>query len=76
MVTGGSVSLVERFRPSRFWADVEATGATISVLFPAHLNLLLETDNGSVPKGGASLRYVVTHTDIPAFRDRFGVELG
>jgi hypothetical protein len=46
------------------------------VLFPAHLNLLLETDNGSVPKGGASLRYVVTHTDIPAFRDRFGVELG
>jgi acyl-CoA synthetase (AMP-forming)/AMP-acid ligase II len=76
MVTGGSVALVERFRPSKFWADVRASGATISVLFPAHLNLLLETDDGSIPKGGSSLRFVVTHTDIPAFRDRFGVELG
>jgi acyl-CoA synthetase (AMP-forming)/AMP-acid ligase II len=76
MVTGGSVSLVERFRPSKFWTDVEASGATISVLFPAHLNLLLETDDGSVAKGSSSLRHVVTHTDIPAFRDRFGVQLG
>ena len=76
MVTGGSVSLTQRFRPSKFWGDVQASGATISVLFPAHLNLLLETDDGSVAKSASSLRYVVTHTDIPAFRDRFGVELG
>jgi carnitine-CoA ligase len=29
-----------------------------------------------VEKGSSTLRYVVTHADIPAFRDRFGVELG
>jgi acyl-coenzyme A synthetase/AMP-(fatty) acid ligase len=76
MVTGGSVSLVERFRPSRFWSQVAASGATISVLFPAHLNLLLEVDDGSVEKDSSTLRYVVTHTYIPAFVERYGVELG
>jgi crotonobetaine/carnitine-CoA ligase len=54
---------------------VEASGATISVLFPAHLNLLLEVDDGSIEKGSSTLRFVVTHAHIPAFVDRFGVEL-
>jgi crotonobetaine/carnitine-CoA ligase len=76
MVTGGSVSLVERFRPSLFWSQVATSRATISVLFPAHLNLLLEADDGTQQKGASTLRYVVTHTDIPAFRDRFGIDLG
>jgi crotonobetaine/carnitine-CoA ligase len=76
MVTGGSVSLSERFRPSRFWHEVAESGATVSVLFPAHLNLLLEADDGTMEKGSSSLRYVVTHADVPAFRERFGVELG
>jgi crotonobetaine/carnitine-CoA ligase len=76
MVTGGSASLVQRFRPSKFWGQVRDSQSTVSVLFPAHLNLLLEDDDGSVAKGSSSLRFVVTHTDIPAFRDRFGIELG
>jgi acyl-CoA synthetase (AMP-forming)/AMP-acid ligase II len=76
MVTGGSVSLTPRFRPSKFWDEVEASEATISVLFPAHLNLLLEVDDGSIEKGSSTLRFVVTHSYIPAFVDRFGVELG
>jgi crotonobetaine/carnitine-CoA ligase len=76
MVTGGAIALAPRFRPSRFWDEVRASGATISVLFPAHLSLLLETDDGSVGTGSTSLRFVVTHADMPAFRDRFGLELG
>jgi len=76
MVTGGGLAIVERFRPTRFWDWVRESGATISVLFNAHLNLLLETDDGSVKKGSTPLRFVVTHADTPAFRDRFGVELG
>jgi acyl-coenzyme A synthetase/AMP-(fatty) acid ligase len=75
MVTGGAVALVERFRPSHMWGEVRESGATISVLFPAHLNLLLEADDGTPPRGGSSLRLVVTHADNPPFRDRFGVEL-
>jgi acyl-CoA synthetase (AMP-forming)/AMP-acid ligase II len=76
IVTGGSLAMTERFRPSTFFEQVAETGATISVLFPAHLNLLVEADDGSVAKGSSTLRFVVTHADIPAFRDRFGVELG
>lgn len=76
MVTGGAIAVAERFRPSQFWQQVAASGATISVLFPAHLNLLLEADDGSVPAGGSTMRFIVTHADIPAFRERFGVALG
>ncbi len=76
MVTGGAVAMAERFRPSKFWEQVQASGATISVLFQAHLSLLLETDDGSVATGSSSLRFVVTHTYLPAFVERFGVELG
>jgi acyl-CoA synthetase (AMP-forming)/AMP-acid ligase II len=76
MVTGGSVSLVERFRPSKFWGQVADCGATVSVLFPAHLNLLLEADDGATARGSSSLRFVVTHSYLPAFVERFGVELG
>ena len=76
MVTGGSVSLVERFRPSKFWTQVADCCATISVLFPAHLNLLLEADDGTTAKGSSSLRFVATHTHLPAFVERFGVDLG
>ncbi|MBI5104860.1 MAG: acyl--CoA ligase [Solirubrobacterales bacterium] len=76
MVTGGAVALAERFRPSLFWSQVEAGGATVSVLFQAHLSLLLETDDGSVGPGSSPLRLIVTHTYLPEFVERFGVELG
>jgi carnitine-CoA ligase len=76
MVSGGSLALTPRFRPSKFWGEVADSQATISILFPAHLNLLVEADDGTPAKGASTLRFVVTHADIPAFRDRFGVELG
>jgi crotonobetaine/carnitine-CoA ligase len=75
MVTGGSVAVFERFRPSLFWQQVADSGATISVLFPAHLNLLVETAENAPPAGTSTMRLIVTHTDIPAFRERFGVKL-
>jgi crotonobetaine/carnitine-CoA ligase len=75
MVTAGSVAVFERFRPSRFWQQVADSGATISVLFPAHLNLLVETAENAPPAGASSMRLIVTHTDIPPFRERFGVDL-
>ncbi len=75
MVTGGCVAVVERFRPSKFWGAVEESGATFSVLFATHMNLLLETDDGTPARGESSLRFVVTHIDHPGFRDRYGVEM-
>ena len=72
MVTGGRLALLERFRPTRFWQQVDDSGATVSVLFATHLNLLLEVDDGTRPPGGA-FRFVITHIDHPRFRERFGV---
>lgn len=75
IVTGGPLTLVERFRPSRFWNQVDESGATVSVLFATHLNLLLEVDDGSRPADGSSFRLVITHIYHPRFAERFGVRM-
>ena len=51
LFNGGQLHVLDRFSPSRFWDDVAAHGATCSVLFPAHLNLLLETELGAPAPG-------------------------
>ncbi|MBN9623903.1 MAG: AMP-binding protein, partial [Actinobacteria bacterium] len=72
---GSSIDLVDRFSPARFWDDVAAHDATFSILFPAHLNLLLETAAAAPQPGGHSLRLVITHAHNRRFAERFGVEL-
>ena len=73
--TGGRLAVADRFSPSSFWGELEAAGGTYSILFPAHLNLLLEADDGSPAAGASPLRLVITHAFIRRFRERFGVEL-
>lgn len=76
--TGCMLTIEERFRPSRFWGQVADSGATVSILFPAQCNLLVEVaesaDQG--PVGPTTMRLVMTHMFLPAFDARFGVELG
>jgi acyl-CoA synthetase (AMP-forming)/AMP-acid ligase II len=72
---GGRLALVDRFSPSSFWRQVAEAGATYSILFPAHLNLLLEADQGTPARGEHSLRLVITHAYNRRFEDRFGTEL-
>lgn len=74
-VLGGSLSIVPKFSPSVFWSQVAETGATVSILFPAHLNLLMETAGSAPGAGETSLRLVITHQWKEDFRQRFGVEL-
>jgi acyl-CoA synthetase (AMP-forming)/AMP-acid ligase II len=74
LYTGCRLTIVDRFRPSAFWQQVQDTEATVSILFPAHLNLLLELESDAPP--ASSLRLVITHAWHEAFRRRFGVELG
>jgi crotonobetaine/carnitine-CoA ligase len=76
LYTGCAIAIVDRFSPSRFWQQVHDSAATISILFPAHLNLLLELEREGPAAGGTSLRMVITHQLLEAFRARFGVELG
>jgi acyl-CoA synthetase (AMP-forming)/AMP-acid ligase II len=73
--TGGQLTLADRFSPSSAWETIDANGATVSILYPAQLNLLLETDDGTRPPGASSLRLVITHAYLHRFRERFGVEL-
>lgn len=72
---GCRLSVVDRFSPSRFWQDVADDEATFSILFPAHLNLLLEADTGTPEPHEHSLRLVITHAYVERFQRRFGVEL-
>jgi acyl-coenzyme A synthetase/AMP-(fatty) acid ligase len=72
---GAALTIVPKFSPSTFWRDVTQAGATISILFPAHLNLLMKTAESGPPTGTSSLRHVITHVWMEQFRTRFGVEL-
>jgi crotonobetaine/carnitine-CoA ligase len=72
---GGRLALADRFSPSSFWEQLAAAGGTYSILFPAHLNLLLEADRGTPAAGEHPLRLVITHAYVGRFRERFAVEL-
>jgi crotonobetaine/carnitine-CoA ligase len=69
---GCRLALVDRFSPSRFWKQVTDSGATVTCLFPTHLNFLLSTPT---PQQAHPLRAVFTHAFNQAFVDRFGVDL-
>ncbi len=73
--TGCRLTVVDRFSPGEFWRQIDESGATVSILFPAHLNLLLETQASAPPAGATTLRLVITHSWHEPFRERFGVEL-
>ena len=73
--TGCRLTVVDRFSPGEFWRQVDESGATACILFPAHLNLLLETEGSAPASGATSLRLVITHSWHEPFRERFGVEL-
>ena len=72
---GCRLTVVDRFSPGEFWGQVAESGATVAILFPAHLNLLLEVEPAGPPRGESPLRLVITHAWHEAFRERFGVEL-
>jgi acyl-CoA synthetase (AMP-forming)/AMP-acid ligase II len=75
VMAGGQFALADRFSPSRFWQQVEQSRASAAILFPAHLNLLLETEAGAPAVGESTLRLVITHAWSERFRARFGSEL-
>lgn len=75
VMAGAAITLADRFSPSQFWSQVAQSGATASILFPTHLNLLMETEQGAPAAGETTLRLVITHAWHERFRARFGAEL-
>jgi crotonobetaine/carnitine-CoA ligase len=75
LYTGCRLTILDRFSPSTFWRDVQRYETTTTILFPAHLNLLLETQAGAPPAGATTMRQMITHAWVERFRERFGIEL-
>ncbi|SCL17025.1 class I adenylate-forming enzyme family protein [Micromonospora inyonensis] len=75
VTTGAAITVVDRFSPSTFWRQVAEAGGTCSILFPAHLNLLLGAEADAPAPGESPLRLVITHAWSERFAQRFGVEL-
>ena len=50
---GCRLTIIDRFSPSAFWGQVIANDATVSILFPAHLNLLIGSKRARRPPGPA-----------------------
>jgi acyl-CoA synthetase (AMP-forming)/AMP-acid ligase II len=76
LYTGCRLTIADRFSPSTFWQHVRRHETTTTILFPAHLNLLLETQERAPAAGTTTMRQVITHAWVEAFRERFGIELG
>jgi carnitine-CoA ligase len=69
---GCRIAIVDRFSPSRFWAQVDACSASVCCLFPTHCNLLLAATAGARKN---SLRAVFTHTFNAEFVRLYDVDL-
>ncbi len=69
---GCALAMVDRFSPSQFWRQADASGATVCCLFPTHLNLLLEA---TPEPRSTSLRAIYTHAFNAEFVRRFDVDL-
>ncbi|MCT2583535.1 class I adenylate-forming enzyme family protein [Actinophytocola gossypii] len=74
VAAGAALTLVDRFSVSRFWDLVRARHATVTIVVPTIAELLL-TPPPAPGDRDHPLRLLVTHYDVPAFRDRFGVEV-
>ncbi len=74
IMAGAQITLADRFSPSQFWDQLDEAGANACILFPTHLNLLLETQDGAPAAGDNQLRLVITHAWNERFRQRFGAE--
>lgn len=74
IAAGARFTLVPRFSRDRFWPQVRASGATISLLMPAQLSILMTAaprpDDRDHP-----LRRIFSHIRPEPFCERFGVDV-
>jgi acyl-CoA synthetase (AMP-forming)/AMP-acid ligase II len=73
VATGCAIALEPKFSPSVFWGRIEATGSTVTLLFPAQLQILLITADEAPAESG--LRLVLSHVYDVGFRDRFDIDV-
>jgi acyl-CoA synthetase (AMP-forming)/AMP-acid ligase II len=59
-----------------FWERARDTAATVTLLFPAQLQLLLKLSNDGAETVDNDLRMVITHVYDADFAERFDLEIG
>jgi crotonobetaine/carnitine-CoA ligase len=74
LACGGALMVQRRFSRTRFWRDVRFSGATVGVLMPAMMAMLLTNDPNPDDRNH-SLQTVISHTVNREFEERFGVEV-
>jgi crotonobetaine/carnitine-CoA ligase len=77
LLRGGSVAFIERFQTGAFWDQVRETGSTVVFLLGA-MAAFLEAQPPSPDDDDNPMRLmfmVPVVSDVPAFAERFGVEV-
>ncbi|WP_187369152.1 class I adenylate-forming enzyme family protein [Baekduia soli] len=74
IAAGASLVLVPRFDVRAFWPQVHAHDATLTLLFPAQMSMLLSLPEDPTDRDN-ELRLSISHVVNPAFTERFGVEI-
>ena len=79
LVSGGTIILLDRFKSSTFWEDVERYKPTVSSLVATVIKMLLECparpgdQTHSFRRAGYGL--FVNYKDLVQFQERFGIKL-
>lgn len=76
LATGAQMALEPRFSVSKFWDRVAETGSSLTLLFPAQVQLLLNSRKSVDKPKSSTLRTVISHVPDPEFCESFGVEIG
>jgi crotonobetaine/carnitine-CoA ligase len=71
LASGGGLMLQERFSVSSFWSDVDFSGATVGIMMPAMMAMIVARSTG--PREN-SLRNVLTFFVNPQFEEWFDVQ--
>ncbi|OHX50660.1 class I adenylate-forming enzyme family protein [Cytobacillus oceanisediminis] len=79
LAAGGTIILLERFKSSTFWDDVNRYRPTVSSLVATVIKMLLECPNHPAEKEHtlckAGYGLFITHHDLVKFKERFGIKL-
>lgn len=73
MACGGALTVMPRWRPSRFWELVRNNGVTVTTLFPSQVAMLMTAPEADDDRDHP-LRLLVTHEYPADFVYRYGVE--
>jgi crotonobetaine/carnitine-CoA ligase len=74
IAAGASLLLVPKFSRTTFWTDARRHRATVTLLFPAQMSMLMTNPVRDDDRDN-DIRVAMSHVTSAAFTERFGVEI-